>query len=222
MIEKSMILDYPACSDPKVLDLISEYGQKVTIKKGEMLTTPGDNISAMKFIYSGKVKVVMLDTYGYEKILYILHKGWFLREGLFIDNVIKPFAKNYSRAEEDCVIYMIDHNAFDKLKESTDFMLALLRSCAIKRALLANELHNVTFKSAEERVLQLIVSSADRSCPPVDSYWLSLKQQYTHSEMGQILGINRVTVSKIITQLGKEKRLRVVNKKIQVNCDFWD
>lgn len=222
MIAKSLILDFPACNDVDIINQIITNGEKCTFKKGDRITTPGDDISSMKYIYSGKIKVVMIDPYGYEKILYILHGGWFLREGLFLNNIINTIAKNYSIAEEESVIYKINKNVYDRLSECSSFTQSLLRSCAIKRALLVNELHSITFNTSEERVRMLFVASTDKTSNLIDEVWYPLKHQYTHQEMAMILGINRVTVSKVITRLCHEKTLRVINKKIQVNIKSID
>ena len=214
---KSLIMDYPACDNPEIIDSIMKHGKKQSYKKGTIITTPGDQIDSIKFLYSGKIKVVMNDSFGYEKVLYILSNGWFLREGLFINNRLTSTAKNTTYAEEECIVYLIDRPAYEILSKETDFLQSLIKSCTIKRSVLVNEINNMTFMSARDRILQLLIASSQKNPDKMDSQWRNLKHKYSHQDMASILGMNRVTVSKVITALCKTGELRVLNQKIQIN-----
>jgi len=46
---------------------------------------------------------------------------------------------------------------------------------------------------------------------------MNISTSLSHSPLSIILGMNRVTVSKVITALCKTGELRVLNQKIQIN-----
>ena len=54
----------------------------------------------------------------------------------------------------------------------------------------------------------------------VDHAWYNLAISWTHHDIAAVIGINRVTVSRFITELRNEGFLRQVNGKLQINKKY--
>lgn len=55
----------------------------------------------------------------------------------------------------------------------------------------------------------------------IDHRWYPLQTNYTHAEIGEIIGGTRVTVSRLIGELSNEGFTRILNRRIQVNADAY-
>ena len=55
----------------------------------------------------------------------------------------------------------------------------------------------------------------------IDGKWYGLKIQYTHYELGILIGSVRVTVSRLINKLCNDGILRLVNHRIQISSDAY-
>lgn len=121
-----------------------------------------------------------------------------------------------SSALTDLVLYKIDANAYDILIEKKVFRDAIIRSLSNKRAFLQRELESVTLECVKERLKNFFVLLSDPASSK-DRTWYPLSHYYTHQEIASIIGTNRVTVSRLISELAREDFLRVINKRVELN-----
>jgi CRP/FNR family cyclic AMP-dependent transcriptional regulator len=163
----------------------------------------------------------MVNVDGVEKVTYILNKGWFLREGVFVKPQVGIYAERFSITEMPTTIYVIDLNCYNKLLQYPEFSKELLRSSATKNDLLRREMESIIFDSAKDRLLKLLGVSA-KLAEVVDGHWYRLKVAYTHQELAAIIGVNRVTISRFMAALKKSGELRSVNKNIQIHADVMN
>jgi CRP/FNR family cyclic AMP-dependent transcriptional regulator len=69
--------------------------------------------------------------------------------------------------------------------------------------------------------LHLLYFSADTTLA-VDGNWYFLKHNYTQHELGTILGVSRVTISKFVNEFCKDGIIRVVNRRMQINIRHYN
>lgn len=80
-------------------------------------------------------------------------------------------------------------------------------------------LDNVSFNTAGERLLNLYAASVRQDVDPVDNEWLQLKIHYKQQELATIIGVHRVSIGRIITELCKEGCIRIVNRRTEIRRD---
>ena len=196
--------------------LILKYVRRTTVKKDTYYIKPGQTLREIRYIYEGKSMHTMFGGNGQEKISYVLTHGWFLAESLFVCGKDKSMAERYSLALTDLVLYKINEAAYQSLIEYPVFRDTLIWSLGNKRAFLQRELESMTLERAKERLKKFFVLLSNPAAS-LDGRWYPLSHEYTHRDIASIIGTNRVTISRFISELAQEEFLRVINKHIQVN-----
>ena len=100
-------------------------------------------------------------------------------------------------------------------------MEAILHSTVEKCTILRYEIESLTFDSTSDRLKKLLLSCVD-SGRLNDGGWYDLCVAWTHQSIAAVMGINRVTVSRFITELKSEGFLRIVNGSIQISKTYFD
>ena len=151
-----------------------------------------------------------------------LGTGWFFSEGIFYnENGSIEVATRYAIAEEETTLWLIDREHFVKLLENRQFVEAILHSTVEKCTILRYEIESLTFDSTSDRLKKLLLSCVD-SGRLNDGGWYDLCVAWTHQSIAAVMGINRVTVSRFITELKSEGFLRTVNGSIQISKTYFD
>lgn len=209
-----LYVNFPPHIDETTARLIEENARRILLPAKKIFVRPGDPVTSILYIKEGRTRHYMISPDGIEKVIYILGKGWFLRERTFVDELGYQAAR-YSITEIPTELYAIERDQFEVLIQHPEFAKALLRSSCIKGEMLRRHAESIAFDSGKERLMKLLVSLADKTA--VDSErWNPLTIQYTQQEMSAIIGVNRVTISRFMTELCNEGQIRVINRKIQV------
>lgn len=196
--------------------LIATHSHRITVPEGTYYVQPGQKLTEISYIVKGKTAHIMFGDNGQEKISYILSPGWFLAESLFSNGKTFSIAERYTLAQSDLVLDKIDKAAYEILIQNPLFRDAIIRSLSNKRAFLQKELESVTLECVKERMKNFFVLLSDPSASQ-DRIWYPLSHRYTHQEIASIIGTNRVTVSRLISELAREGFLRIINKRIELN-----
>lgn len=215
-MKNNVLIDFPSCINPKVNELIVKYAKKRELPAKKIFVQPGDIVDSIFYIFSGRTRHYMINTDGVEKISYILNNGWFLREGTFVRSSTETFAARFSITELPTTLYVIGKDCYNRLIDFPDFSNELLRSSTTKNDLLRKELESIVFDTAKDRLLKLFTASMKAS-KIIDEHWHELNISYSHQEIAAILGVNRVTISRLIAKAMKDGELRTVNSRIQIN-----
>ena len=188
------------CNDKKLRQLIRENSIVRKLRTGEYYLSPGNPIYYVAYVASGVTSHYMFSANGREKVLYRLGTGWFFSEGIFYnENGSIEVATRYAIAEEETIL----HSTVEK--------------CTILRY----EIESLTFDSTSDRLKKLLLSCVD-SGRLNDGGWYDLCVAWTHQSIAAVMGINRVTVSRFITELKSEGFLRTVNGSIQISKTYFD
>lgn len=207
-------LTAPDLYDPRIEELIRPVSKKVSYAAKQFFSYPGDHPNSIFYIAEGRTKHYMDNEDGNVKLLYTLTKGWFFGETPFL---LGRSTGLYSQAEIPTRLYLIPYSECSRLiNESSLFRDVLMRCQANKTLMLRYETANLTFNSCEKRLKRLFCASVDLE-NVTDPEWYNLKINYTHSEIGEIIGVARVTVSRQLSEFYNEGFLRMVNHKLQVN-----
>lgn len=208
------------CNDEKLRQLIRKHSVARSLKPNEVYLSPGDPIYYVAYVAEGVTSHYMFGPNGREKVLYRLGRGWFFSEGIFWNpNHAVEMATRYAIAEKASTLYLIDYENFMILLRNLEFVQAILCSTVEKCTILRHEIESVTFDSTSDRLKQLLLSCVNEGSTE-DGQWYNLFVDWTHHDIAAIIGINRVTVSRFITELKQEGFLRLVNGEMQISKRF--
>lgn len=183
----------------------------------EHLIKCGDIVSRIHYLASGQLTHYAMSEDGIEKVGYFNNPGSFVTEYLFSVRGGQFIARNYVYANVKSLVYAIDQECYDKLSVNRAFTDALQNCLYQKFNILRNEVDNISFYSASNRLIELLCCSVDYKAPVKDSQWYPLRVHYTQKEFAAIIGIHRASVARLITELCNEKKIRIVNRKMEIN-----
>lgn len=212
-------LTTPAQNDAALEQIIREHASLQTFPPKKVILEAEAPASGVYYILSGRARLYLLGADGTEKILLVLTAGWFFGETASL--LSGPF-RLYCVTEEKTELLFIPLEAFRQLLgESPEFNAAILNSQARKNAMLCREIESQAFYTCKDRLLQLFYYSADTSFA-FDGKWYPLKHNYTQQELGTILGVSRVTISKFINEFCNDGVIRIVNRRMQINIGHYN
>ena len=207
-------LEAPDLYDEELDRLIRSVGTPLALKPKEIFSSPHINSASMFYIRSGKTKHYLYTSGGAVKVLFFLNSGWIWGETAYF---LSQETGLYSQAHTDCLLYKFDAETCDRLlHESELFREKLLECLSRKTFLYRTEIENLAFHSARDRLKSLLCSMADTTAL-ADGKWMRLKVSCTQSELGEIIGTTRVTISRLISELSRENFCRTINHSIQLN-----
>jgi len=212
-------LTFSANENPALEKVIKENSSRVAIPKNKIFIYQGEKLNYLYFIKEGKTRHYMADPNGAEKILYVLTKGWFFGEASLVLDY--PETSLYSKAETDTVLYQLDRKkAKDLLDNNKIFREGVLKSFAYKTMILRYEIENILFNPVKDRIKTFLCLNLNSE--KLDKLeWIDIDSEYTHYEIGVLVGCTRVTVTKIMQELMKEGFIRVINNKMQINREKY-
>lgn len=198
------------------LKLVEELGSlstRLSLPKKQTIICQGDEDENLYFIVNRKIRISINSCNGCEKIVYILKEGNFFNEDVL-------FTKDVSLINADCeeesTILRINPQTLCKSKYYDEIIKNIFLKVSMKNNILIKELENISFKSCRERILAIFANSCDKK-KVYDQEWYEVNIRYTHQDIAAIIGANRVTVSKIVTDLCDCGELRNINRRIQIN-----
>ena len=211
-------LTSPAQPNPELEQLLRRHAALQTVPAKKVILEAETVPIGVYYILSGRTRQYMLGADGSEKILLVLTAGWFFGDTAALLNAPLHL---YVMAEEKTELLFIPTEIFTRLLgESPLFNRAIMSSQARKNLMMCREIESQVFFSGKERLLHLFYYSADTAFA-FDGKWYSLKHNYTQQELGTILGVSRVTISKFINEFCNDGVIRIVNRRMQINIDHY-
>lgn len=204
---------------PEVDALLAARGRPIAHAAKTVFLSPGMIIEGIYYLHSGRTRHSVINEDGNTKLLYTLSPGYYFGEASYY---LRAATSLISETETDVVFY---HLAPDVLKhllaESEDFRQSLLLNYSAKLMTTRYEISNLSFSSTKERLMRFFCSVADTQ-HPVDRNWYPLIGQYNQTEIGEIIGVTRVTVNRQLTELCAEGELRIVKMRAQVHRTAYE
>lgn len=183
-------------------------GKKVIIyKKNDVVYHQQTYTDFLYLVKSGRVRLSIYSKDGREKSLFIADKNCLFGELSVFDNLPNHAT---AMAVTDSEVYHIPKTVFiECLKVDHDLSLKTIEIMARKNRLLASQIEDLSFNDAYSRVaIALIKLAMSYSSDCSDGNKLEIK--FTHQEMANLLGLSRVSVSKIMSDF---IRLSILEKK---------
>jgi CRP/FNR family transcriptional regulator len=192
---------------------------KKRFSKDQIVLFEEDTANYMYLVYSGKVRVVKLNSEGREQIITIHKKNDFFGEMALLDGKTSPATVI---AHEDAVIGLLS---------KLDFEQNLLCNDNIRRKiieLLCSRLRDswamikiLSFDNAEHRVTAVLERLQDLY-GVVDDRGVIINVKLTHQQIASYASVARETVTRILNRLEKEELIEVLdNKSILLTKSFY-
>ncbi|MBQ3425167.1 MAG: Crp/Fnr family transcriptional regulator [Clostridia bacterium] len=212
-------LTSPVQQNPALEALIRRQATAITLPAKKIISEAESPCEGVYYIAGGQTRHYLLGADGTEKVILVLSAGWFFQE---VDLILQTHVRLYAVTEEKSELLFIPREVFVTLMHKEPlFSEAIHRSQALKAAILLGEIESTAFHTGKDRLLKLFYHNTDPSFP-FDGKWYSLKKPYTQQELGTMLGVSRVTVSKFINEFCDDGIIRIVNRRMQINIDHYN
>lgn len=186
--------------------LLESLQKPKTYGENQMLYQQGDMAEYVYYLKSGRVKIYIASQSGYDKALTTLTQGSLFGKASFFDGTPRTSS---AKALEVCEIIAIDKQLMSKIFQmQPDFAIELLEYLSKTIQMLSAHIDWITFVQADKRIARFMCENYDPMVKTV---------AYTHEEIGEEIGVSRVTVSKILRQFRKygwiDTKYRQINIK---------
>ena len=192
---------------PKTLtEMFEHIGKSRCFDKNTTIYCQDEEADYFYYLKKGKVRIFMTSENGMEKTLSVIGKGEILGEAAFFDG--QPRISSAS-ALTNCELIAVNTEILtDIISKNPQTAFELLRLQAQTIRMLSSQLDSMTFVGAKGRIARFLM----QSLPNPNSRNVST----THEEIASVIGVSRVTVSKIMTQLVKDGVLKTGYKNIEI------
>ena len=180
-------------------------GNERSVEKDSVIYYQGENAQYFYYLKKGTVKVYISSENGTEKILSTVKKGSVLGEAAFFDGQVRMSS---AKAVTKCELIPIDKAMLTGIiRQSPDAAMEIFRLQAQTIRMLSSQPDSMTFVSAKGRIAQYLLRASGGKDRIV---------QTTHEEITGVIGVSRVTVSKLMRQLVSEKVIRTGYRFVEI------
>lgn len=190
-----------------ILEVFEKSSPSRHFSKGDIIYYQGDIATSFYYIKKGKVKVYMTSPEGMEKTLSTAGQGEIIGEAAFFDKMPRV---SCAKALTNTELAIINQQILVKLIQGDPkIAMELLHIQANRIRQLSIQIDSITFLQAKGRIAQLLLQSMHIK----DNH---LIVDLTHEEIGSIIGVSRVTVSKILNSLADNGYIKTAYRKVIV------
>ncbi len=188
------------------------------VAKNQVVLFEEETPNYMYVVYSGKVRVVLINDDGKEHILAIHKRGDFFGEMGLLDGKTAPASVI---AMEDSEIGFLAKQDFEKYVLNNQYVLleiiAMLCS-RFRESLLM--LKVMSFANAEQRLREVLKNMA-RLYGVKDQRGVVIALKLTHKQLADYASISRETATRLLGKIAKEGEIEILdNKNIIVKSNF--
>lgn len=193
---------------------VLSLGKEKTWPKKTLVYDIGDPAAEVVLILDGLLTIVALGSNGGQRTIGILGPGSLLGEAAFFCE----FAYRHKiRCVEPCKGVVFTRKAvLDILHHNNDLMLYLFRNLAMKSYMMSTQLECTTFMTCEQKIAHFLYHIAVEQ--QKKSWIYEIVSRRSLITISELLGLHRVTVTKIINNFKKDGILKKDIDGIEV-CD---
>jgi CRP/FNR family transcriptional regulator, cyclic AMP receptor protein len=217
MVE-TLLRDIPlfSCLGDEELTHLESVAVKRAYPKNTILISEGDKGDQLYVIRRGKIKVVVTDDSGRERVISLLGPGEHFGEMALIDGESRSAT---IVTTEPTQLLTIRREDFLKILTShPDLMFSLLKVMTKKVRIATSMFESLAFDDVYARLVKLLMNLAS----PMGDQWV-VEEKLTHQEIADRIGASREMVSRILKALSgggyisTEKKRITVRKKLPSN-----
>ena len=207
----------PGCpkANGRLPALAEPPGPAVTLPSGASLFNQGQVDDLFYVIVTGKVHVHMLSEDGHESILNIMGPGSLIGEAA----AFKQPRYSSARAIETAPCCASRPDASPTWCGDPDFALALIYLLSVKQRQMVARLRQATFDSPEQRVIRFL-DQFRQTHQDACAEGAPITVNLTHEQIGSLVDLSRVTVTRVLNRLKRDGLLDLDGKKIMLAEGF--
>lgn len=187
-------------------------GSKINYKPHDIIYMQEDDATSLYLITKGRVRVYLLSASGEEMTLEIIDQGRIFGESSFIQNSSRP--TNVTAITNVELISCQLDNLFPYLNESKDLTLSLLQLMSQTCDYLSLQVKKAYTYDRYAKVASFLLEQTQTDNPYKDIFHSCLP--YSHDEIASIVGLSRVTVTKVLNEFVDKGYIKIQYKKIHI------
>lgn len=183
-----------------------------TYKKYAHVFMQEEALTNVYFIMEGKIKIYRTDIHGREQIVNILHAGeMFPHQGFFRHDTYPAHAQ----AMEPSILVYIPKKQFEKfLVEYPQISVKLFRVLGDMIVDLQQRLEEQILHNTREQIMMLFLRLVKKHGIENENGEVFLVRQFSNKELASMIGTSRETVSRTISQLRREKLIKLTSRNM--------
>lgn len=199
---------YSFVFEEELLDEIERSGVYKKIREDELLVDLGDTMKGIPLLLDGAVKIVREDKHGEEILLYYLERG---------DTCASSFSSALSNgkcgiraiAEKDSeLIFLPKEKLDDWLVKYKSWRSFVIDSYNVRLNEMMETIDALAFMKMDERLFKYLTDKAQ--------IMRDTSLSTTHQEIAYDMHTSRVVISRLLKQLEKEGKIKILRNKIEV------
>lgn len=193
--------------------MITKITEMLDYRAEEVVFEGGQVADALYVIISGQVRIEQNFGKGRKKTLAVLGPGHFFGEMAIVTDQLRCASVTVA---EDAQLLRVEKGAFlNSLKENNDLCFGILQVVCERLRFADEEISNLTFRNLPGRIVSKMLEMAEQfGVERPDGILIQL--ELTHSDLADMVGTNRESVSKYLSKFKKEGSIETFAKHILI------
>lgn len=201
-ISKELISHLPWVSDCNFSFIKGvPFARKERYLKDEIIIHQEEDNWDIFYIEKGRVKYSVFSNDGEEKTIAIIIEGNIFGEISAWDNFPSPCS--VIAITDETIVYRIDN--IDVFLENPGYVNELITNLVRKNRMLISEIVALNMKDATSRLATCVLNLSKKYGVKNKGGHKKILVRFTHQQMGDLMGVSRVTVTNILNKMRKEK-----------------
>lgn len=187
-------------------------GKLTAYQPGETIYFQGESADRLYLVKKGRVRVFYVTKAGKELTFEVIEKGKLIGESSFLSHSVYPVSAAAVNQVEllECDL----HGLYAYMEESPQLMYVIIQLLSRTCNDLTEQLRRITLYDRYQKIASFLLH--ETAYPDRDRGVTDDEIPYTHEELALSLGMNRVTVSKVLSQWKQEGILSAGYGRIQI------
>ena len=199
---------FPQFSEPNLQREIEEVGTLMKFSGGEVIMDYGSYVKMVPLVIKGSIKVMRMGEDGEELLLYYLNAGETCSMS-FSCCMMDKQSEIRTIADDSTTLIGIPIKQVDQWMNSYQSWRNFVMLSYDNRILeLVKTVDSIAFKKMDERLMEYLLTKAGNLN--------SLNFQITHQEIAYDLNASRESVSRLLKQLEKTKKVKLGRNRIEL------
>ena len=179
---------------------------------GDTIYFQGESADRLYLVKKGRVRVFYVTKAGKELTFEVIEKGKLIGESSFLSHSVYPVSAAAVNQVEllECDL----HGLYAYMEESPQLMYVIIQLLSRTCNHLTEQLRRITLYDRYQKIASFLLH--ETAYPDRDRGVTDDEIPYTHEELALSLGMNRVTVSKVLSQWKQEGILSAGYGRIQI------
>lgn len=188
----------------ELIPYFEQTGRKQLYHPSDIIYMQEDEADFIYLILKGKVRVYVMNSNGKEVTIDILHNDQIFGESAFMTHSKRPTTIEALNHVELLACY--PDELYPHFQHSQDLMMSILQSLSQTCDYLTNMIKRSYTYNRYEKIIAFLLERMDLHQSSIINY--------THEEIASILGLSRVTVTKVLNEFVKEGWIEIHYKSL--------